>query len=145
MLCDQLGKKNEAEKQFRRVIELEPELAEAHYSLGLLLAENEARLGEASKFLANAAELAPENPRIHYNFGLALQKLGRADEAEKQLATAHKLSPGATEFLHALAILYAQGKQWGRARGCAEELLRLEPANPQWRSFREFIEREGRE
>ncbi|HUT88179.1 MAG TPA: tetratricopeptide repeat protein [Thermoguttaceae bacterium] len=144
MLCDQLGQKDEAEKQFRRVIELEPELAEAHYSLGLLLAENEARLDEASVLLATAAKLAPENPRIHYNYGLALQKLGRADEAEKQLATAHKLSPGATEFLHALTILYAQQQQWSRARQCADKLLGLEPANPQWRSLGEFIERELR-
>jgi len=44
MLYDRQGKKGEAEAQFRRVIELEPapsEQAEAHYSLGLLLAENE--------------------------------------------------------------------------------------------------------
>jgi len=143
MLCDQLGEKEEAEKQFRRVIELEPHLAEAHYSLGLLLAENESRLDEASEFLARAAEIAPENPRIHYNLGLALQKLGRADEAERQLTIAHKLSPGAPEFPHALAILYAQQKQWSQAKRCADELLRLEPTNPQWRSFRKFIEKES--
>jgi len=143
MLCDQQGKKHEAEEQFRKVIELEPELAEAHYSLGLLLAENDQRLEEASGFLAKATELAPENPRIHYNFGLAQQRLGRPEDAEKALKTAHQLSPTTTDYLHALAILYAQEKQWDRARTCAEGLIRLEPANPRWRSFLEYIERES--
>jgi tetratricopeptide (TPR) repeat protein len=144
MLCDQQGRKGEAEQQFRKVIELEPELADAHYSLGLLLAENEQRLEEASGFLAEAARLAPKNPRIHYNYGLALQKLGRADEAEKALIAALKLSPASTEFLHALAILYAQQKQWGPARSCAEQLIRLEPRNPQWQALLELIQREAK-
>jgi tetratricopeptide (TPR) repeat protein len=145
MLCDQQGNKEEAEKQFHKVIELEPELADAHYSLGLLLAENQERLEEASGFLAEAARLAPENPRMHYNYGLALQRLGRADEAEKALIAALKLSPASTDFLHALAILYAQQKQWGRARSCAEQLIRLEPRNRQWQGLLEFLEREAQE
>ncbi len=145
MLCHQQGRKDEAEQQFRKVIELEPELAEAYYSLGLLLAENEQRLEEASRFLAEAAKLAPQNPRIHYNYGLALQKLGRADEAEKALRAAHQLSPTSTDFLNALAILYTQQKDWERARAYAEQLIQLEPGNPQWGALLEFIQREAKE
>jgi tetratricopeptide (TPR) repeat protein len=143
MLFDRKGRKDEAEKQFRKVIELEPGLAEAHYSLGLLLAEDEKRLEEAARFLDTAARLAPENPRIHYNYGLALQKLDRPDEAEKELQTAYELSPAATDYLHALAILYAQEKKWDRAKACAKQLLRMEPANPQWRRLLEYLEEES--
>jgi len=144
MLYDRRGKKDEAEEQFRAVVRLEPELAEAHYSLGLLLAENPKRLEEASGLLAQAALLSPENPRIHYNFGLALQTLGRPQEAEKELKTALGLSPKTTDFLNALAILYIQEKEWSRAAQCARELMRLEPANPQWGSLLDHIERESK-
>jgi tetratricopeptide (TPR) repeat protein len=143
MLHDQQGRKDEAEKQFRKVIELEPELADAYYSLGLLLAENEERLEEASEFLAEAALRAPENPRIHYNLGLAVQRLGRAEEAEKALKTACRLSPASADFLHALAILYAQQEAWDQARACAEHLLRLEPRNRQWQALLELIRSEA--
>ena len=135
MLCDQLGNKAEAEKQFRKVIELEPELAEAHYSLGLLLAENEDRLQEAAGFLSTAARLAPENPRIHYNRGLAFQKLGQPKEAEEALREAYRLAPAVPDFLYALAIFYAQQKQWDRAIACAGELVRMQPDSRQWPSF----------
>jgi len=148
MLYDRKGKKGEAEAQFRKVIELEPappELAEAHYSLGLLLAENEQRLGDAAEHLAAATRLAPENPRIHYNYGLAMQNLGRVVEAEKALKTACRLSPRTAGFLHALAILYAQQENWNAAKACVEGLNRMEPGNPQWVSLLDYYERESNE
>jgi tetratricopeptide (TPR) repeat protein len=144
MLYDQLGEKDKAESQFRKVVEIEPNLAEAQYSLGLLLAEDEDRLEEASEFLGTAARLAPENPRVHYNYGLALQKLGRLADAEKALKTACKLSPETTDYLYALAILCAQQKSWGQARSYAEGLLRIEPANPQWRRLLGYIQKEAK-
>ncbi len=143
MLSEQQGNRAEAERQFRKVIELSPELAEAHYSLGLLLAEDHKRLDEAAEFLAAAARLSPNNPRMHYNHGLALQRLGRPDEAEEALRAAHKLSPRMPDYLNALAILYSQQKRWARAVACAEELTRLDPHNPQYRSLLEHLKREA--
>ncbi len=143
MLCEQKGNSKEAERQFRKVIELESKMAEAHYSLGLLLAEDEQRLEEAADYLATAARLAPDNPRIHYNHGLAMQRLGRAAEAEKSLRAAHKLSPRTPDYLNALAIFYAQQKRWARAIACAEELARIEPHNTQVRSLLEHVKREA--
>lgn len=145
MLYDTLGKKTNAEKQFRRVIELDPNMAEAQYSLGLLLAEDPARLPEAADHLATAAKLSPENGRIRYNYGLALQKLGRAGEAEEALTSGLKLAANQRDkidFLNALTILYAQTKQWDKAQDHAKELIALEPGNPQWQQLLEYLERE---
>ena len=130
MLHDQLGNKQEAERELRKVIAAEPKMADAHYSLALLLAEDESRLDEAARSLATAAKLAPDNARIRYNHGLALQKLGKAVEAERELLAAHRLLPHSPDFLHALAILYTQQKQWDKAVVCAERLLRLRPDDP---------------
>lgn len=144
MLCNRLGRAAEAESHLRRVIELEPEFAEAHYSLGLLLAEDDRRLAEAAEALAVAARLAPENARVHYNYGLALQRLGRTEEAENSLRAAYKLDGGTPDYLHALAILYAQQKNWQQAARCAEELVRLWPENPQMRGLLEYVQRQSR-
>lgn len=138
MLCDSLGRKDEAESLFREVVELDPELAEAHYSLGLLLAEDESRIEEAVGFLGRAADLSRENARIHYNYGLALQKLERWAESEKALLQSLDISGPSEASLdarYALALLYARQKQWDRATACAEQLVRIQPHNPQWEQF----------
>ena len=137
MLYDQRGEKSEAEREFRKILQIEPELADIHYSLGLLLAEDESRLAEAAESLAAAAELSPDNPRIHYNLGLAYQRLRRATDAEKELKQALRLAGSApTDCLVALAILYSQQKLWKEAALYADELIRLQPGNPRWEQFR---------
>jgi tetratricopeptide (TPR) repeat protein len=146
LLHNRRGEKDEAEKQLRRIIELEPEMAAAHYSLGLLIAENEQRTEEAIEFLATAARLWPENPGTHRNYGLALQWLKRFEEAERELRTAHEVRrvPNDTKHLYALTNLYVKQKKWPQAKVCARELLKLQPNVPEWRQLLEHIERESK-
>ena len=144
MLYDQRGEKSEAERQFRKILQIEPELADIHYSLGLLLAEDESRLAEAAESLSAAAKLSPDNPRIHYNLGLAYQRLERPVDAEKGLKRALELSASdPVDCLVALAILYSQQKHVKEVALYADELIRLEPGNPQWKQFRANLLRES--
>jgi len=143
MFYNQQGRHAEAETQLREAIEYEPDLAEAHYSLGLLLAEQEGRLDEAAEQLAKAAELAPDNARIHYNLGLAQQRLERPEAAEKALATAYELASGNPDFLYALAVLYVQQERWARAVACGEELVRRWPSDPRYRALLEHAKHEA--
>ena len=144
MLYDQRGEKSEAERQFRKILQIEPELADIHYSLGLLLAEDESRLAEAAESLSAAARLSPDNPRIHYNLGLAYQRLERPVDAEKGLKRALELSASdPVDCLVALAILYSQQKHFKEVALYADELIRLEPGNPQWKQFRANLLRES--
>jgi tetratricopeptide (TPR) repeat protein len=143
MLLNEQGRNAEAEKQLREVIRLNPKIAEVYYSLGLLLAEDEKRLAEAAKTLGQAAELAPKNARIHYNLGLALQKLGRPDEAERELQAALELAPRTVDFLNALCVLYVQQQRWPQAISCAEQLVRISPENPQFQQLLEQVKGEG--
>lgn len=148
MLYSQQGRRSEAVQCFREAVSLvetqlagaslqDPAvvadargiLAQAHYSLGLLLAEKREDLEKAAEQLRRAIELAPANPRMRYNHGLALQQLGRAHEAEKELIKCVELSPELTDALHALAILYVHERRWSKAIPCAEEVLRRDPGN----------------
>jgi predicted CXXCH cytochrome family protein len=126
-LENEQGHNGEAERLFREIIQLEPKWDEGHFSLGLLLAEDEGRLAEAADALGKAVELSPAQPRMQYNYGLALQKLGRPREAEGALSAAVRLEPQSTEFLYALTLLYAQEQRWDRALECGQRLVRLDP------------------
>lgn len=131
LLYHEQGDKTASEETYRQLIARAPEMAEAHYSLGLLLAENPDRMEESVAALSQAAKLDPTNPRMHYNLGLALQRLGRLGQAAESLAKAERLAPREAEYLYALAVLHAQAGQWQTARHYAEKLRAIQPRQGQ--------------
>jgi len=116
----------DAERVLREALERFPEEGELHYSLGLLLAE-EQHLGEAVDALARAADLLPHRARVRYNLALALQHLGRDPEAEAALLRAHAADPRDPAIVHAAAVFYVQRDDWERARTYAQQLVALAP------------------
>ena len=86
------GKIEEAEKSYKKAIELKPSFPEANYNLGNTL-KNLGRLDEAEKSYKKAIELKPSFPEAYYNLGNTLKNLGRLDEAEKSYKKAIELKP----------------------------------------------------
>jgi tetratricopeptide (TPR) repeat protein len=126
MLYNQMGKNDEAEKQLREVVASHPEMYEAHYSLGLLLAE-EKKYAEAATHLKQAADGMPDRDRVHYNLGLLLQYLKRDSEAEMSLHKAKELEPDNLDYLYALADFYLKRKKLKQARSIAKEMVTVHP------------------
>jgi tetratricopeptide (TPR) repeat protein len=141
-LYNRLGRNVDAEavllEGIRRAPEEGRDTGELHYSLGLLLAEEE-RLEEADRHLARATELLPGRPRVRYNRALLLQRLGRDSQAEETLLEAHELAERDPDILYALAVFYAQREDWSRALPYAEELTKLAPEAPGPRQLLEQI------
>jgi tetratricopeptide (TPR) repeat protein len=141
-LYNQMGRNPDAESVLREGIRRAPEegsdKGELHYSLGLLLAE-EQRLEEADRHLALAAELLPGRARVRYNRALLLQRLGRDAQAEEVLLEARELARSDPNILYALAVFYAQREDWSRALPHAEELTKLAPEAPGPRQLLERI------
>jgi tetratricopeptide (TPR) repeat protein len=80
----------EAVKLLRAVLKARPGFADARYLLGkILLAQGSA--AEAVDHLEGASRLAPDDANIHYQLAQAYQKLGRADDAQKEFATFQQL------------------------------------------------------
>ena len=129
-----LGDPLEATRILRRGLEKLPDEGELHYSLGLLLAA-EGQLRAAAAALERAASLLPDRPRVHYNYGLASQNLGESEKAEKAFLRATRLDPMESDFPRALAILFAQAGDWGRALAPAEKLVELAPDSPEFRQL----------
>ena len=127
-----------------RAIERAPEEGELHYSLGLLLAEEE-RDEDAAASLGRAARLLPAHARVGYNQGLVLQRLGRVDAAEAALVAANAVDPRDPDVLAALVHLLLGNGDHDRALAYAEALQQLDPAaaGPQ-RLLEEVRRRAGR-
>ncbi len=107
----------------------EGDKGELHYSLGLLMAEEE-RLDEAVEHLGEAARLLPERARVRRNYALALQHLGSRAEAVAELLAAHRMHEASPEIVEALAIFYMQEGLWDRALVFADKLVALAPQAP---------------
>jgi predicted CXXCH cytochrome family protein len=137
-LYNATGRNRDAERILREGIARVPAEGELYYSLGLLLAE-EQRLDEAVTALGKAAALLPHRARVQYNHGLALQHVGERDAAERALLTAYRIDPGDVAVVNALAVFYAQGRQWDRAAPYAQRLVELAPENRAARELREHI------
>jgi TolB-like protein/Tfp pilus assembly protein PilF len=75
-----------------RALELEPDLAEAHASLGLIR-ENEGDLAGAAQALERALELNPGYTMAHVWYGLVLTAQGRYAEAAARNREAFRLDP----------------------------------------------------
>ena len=125
-LLNQQGRNGESELVFRDLVALAPEEGEAHYSLGLLMAEME-QLEKARDSLANAVRLLPNRPRVRYNYALTLQHLGLRTEALAALQEAHQLSPQEADIVYALAIFNMQEQRWDQALFFARKFQDLAP------------------
>jgi len=104
MLHDERGEDEAAEKEFRKILEIEPDQGEIHYSLALLLAQQN-RFPESVASFENAVTLLPTHARMRYNYALALLKVGRTDDAKKQLTESLRLDPNSTDAAQVLRSL----------------------------------------
>jgi predicted O-linked N-acetylglucosamine transferase (SPINDLY family) len=123
------GRHEEAVAEFRAVLVLEPNLAEAHHQLGNAL-KSLHRYAEAVASLRAAALLAPQSGAVWLNLGVGCLELSRLDEAVACFRRAIRLEPTRPEAHNILGhALLAKGRCTA-AKHCLEEALRLRPGYP---------------
>ncbi|HZT52290.1 MAG TPA: tetratricopeptide repeat protein [Stellaceae bacterium] len=86
----------EAEAAYRRAAALDPNRAEIHCNLGLVL-QGQGRLPEAAAAFRRAVALAPDLREAQFNLGIALCELGEAAAAVPVLQRATTLLPDYAE------------------------------------------------
>ena len=104
ILLKNLGKLQEAENSYRKAIEIEPDLTEAHYNLGIIL-NDLGKLQEAENSYRKAIEIKPDLAEAYSNLGNVLINLGKLQDAELSYRKAIELKPGFAEAHYNLGII----------------------------------------
>ena len=94
-----LGRLEEAASALREAVRLEPNRAEAHKHLGVVLAQQR-QYGPAEACFRRTLELRPSDAEAHQNLATALVELGRPDEAVAEFDAVLRLVPGHAEALN---------------------------------------------
>jgi protein O-GlcNAc transferase len=130
MILEGQGRLDAALQRYDSAIQLQPDLARAHFSRGNILLDR----GDAASALeayANAVEHKPDSAALHYNIGNAQLRLEHADEAIAACRQAILLKP---DFANAhLTLGLALGKL-GLHREAIASLQRaagIEPKSPE--------------
>jgi tetratricopeptide (TPR) repeat protein len=119
----------EAIENYRKVIRLAPNWAEAHINLGVALYQS-GLLDEARLAFEAAVRLEPDNGISRYNLGCVLEEEGRVDQAVEHLRRAERLMPSHPDVHFNLALAYEKRGERIAAREQWNLYLRYAPNGP---------------
>lgn len=134
---ERLDRIGEAEADLRRLVEQDPENADALNALGYTLADRTERYEEALALIERALELKPDTPAIIDSMGWVLFKLGRAQEAVPHLRRAFELQRDAEVAAHLGEALWVAGEK-EEARRIWNAGREIDPDN---RALKQVLER----
>ncbi len=110
-MYERMKKIDIAEVEFRKVLKVDPENANALNYIGYMLADRNMRLNESLDMITKALELSPENGAFLDSLGWVYFRLGRLPEAEENLRRAVSKTPGdPTVHDHIAQVLMAESK-----------------------------------
>ena len=123
------GRFREAEQLYRRVLQRDPNNAEALNLFGVLAAQaGHAR--DAKDMLSKAVAIDGNNAEFRYNLGLVCQGTGDREEAIKYYRQAVEIRPAyADAWLNLGGLLLNKGDA-AEAERCHRQAVALDPANP---------------
>jgi Flp pilus assembly protein TadD len=125
---------DEAIGAFRAVIEIDPEIPEAHNNLGLCLFQK-SQFDAAIEEYRAALELNADYALAHANLGLALLNKGNLDEAIDALSRATALDPDTAEAFYNLGIAFMKKGMTAEAISAYQSFIDKAPAD-----YRNYVE-----
>jgi len=110
-----------------KALELDPEQAEAHASLGLVLWEYDWKRNDAERELRRAIELSPGYATAHQWLAEMLAEQGRADEAWREIERAQELDPLSLAIATDLGLLSYYQRDYEAAAQYLRAALAMDP------------------
>jgi tetratricopeptide (TPR) repeat protein len=141
-VLEQTGKPDEAERQYRRAIALNPGLASAHTNLGTALAAR-GRFADAVGHLAEAVRLEPGSASARNNLGAALLQQRQLEPAARELRFALELNPEHADAHANLGSVLAQQGAYDEALRQFDEALRIDPRHSAAGANRQAVRARG--
>ena len=115
-----------AESQYKDLLALKPDFAEAASNLGLVLAR-QGKLDGAVSLYQRALELKDPFPEVHFNLGSVSEKKGNPAEAERHYLKALDLDARLPKVNNALGLMYAKQSKPAEARARFEREISINP------------------
>lgn len=110
-----------------KAIELDPELAEAHVSLGIIAFGYDWDLALAERHLKRAVSLNPNLGDAHLWYAQLLSLQHRHDEAIREATKAERLNPQSPSVLVTCAFVYRNARKFERCLEKLRQALRIQP------------------
>jgi tetratricopeptide (TPR) repeat protein len=123
-----LGEHAEAVSLFRRIVQMEPRVAENHLDLAIAFADSgelPAALAETSAALA----LAPRSGAAHLNRARILADLHRNQEARSEFAASSRLDPESADTFYYWALLEHDDNHLAQETELLQRLIKLQPGS----------------
>ncbi|MBU0946305.1 MAG: tetratricopeptide repeat protein [Proteobacteria bacterium] len=116
LLLEQDGKQQQAIVSMEKVLELEPDHAEALNYIGYTWADNNINLEKALEYIQQSMTLKPDNGYIRDSLGWVYFRLGKLDRAIEEILGALKLEPNDPHIYEHLGDIYRQQGKNDEAR-----------------------------
>jgi tetratricopeptide (TPR) repeat protein len=120
----------EAEKRYRRILQVEPQHAEALHLMGVIAYQQD-RHQEALEMISKAIENEPLNPKFHNNLGLIFEALNQTSNAVQSYQQALHLDPVFADACNNLGNALKKEGRIDAAMGHFQKALDLEPQMPE--------------
>lgn len=106
LLLDKRGRSEQAMSKMEKVLELQPDHADALNYIGYTWADNNIHLNRALEYIQKAAGLKPDNGYIIDSLGWAYYRLGNLPQAARKLERALELEPDDPHIYDHLGDVY---------------------------------------
>ena len=83
----------------------------------------------ALELLKGVVEKSPDFAEAHYNIAMIYERQGKADDARRHLERAREIDPEAAEYKVAMGRLYAQTKDYEKAKILFDEVVARDATN----------------
>ncbi len=120
------GRHLEAIDEYREVVKLEPEWAEAWYNAGNEFYRTR-DIDRAAKFYEHAIKVDPTHLKSYNNLGIVLTDLGQTKKAIKVLQRVTAIDPGYVKAWISLGLAYHAAEQYPKAAMTFKEAIRINP------------------
>jgi Tfp pilus assembly protein PilF len=121
-------RRDDAVREYRAALELDPRHAAAHTNLGVIL-QDEGQLTEAMAHYQRALRSEPDFVQAHFNLANALRARGQIADAVGHYREALRLEPGLAAAHNNLGEILASQGQMDRAIEHFSEAVRLGPGS----------------
>ncbi|HID70637.1 MAG TPA: tetratricopeptide repeat protein [Desulfobacterales bacterium] len=108
LLLEQDGAQKQAIARMEKVLQLEPDHAEALNYLGYTWADNNINLEKALEYVQRSMRLKPDNGYIQDSLGWVYFRMGKLDQAVQEILKALKLEPSDPHIYEHLGDIYLE-------------------------------------